>query len=366
MGRYVGLISGTSHDGVDAALVETDGQRCELIRFRCAPLDDDLKRRLGEAMRRGAALVDEDLGELDRELAERFAEVALELVAAAGLTPADIAAIGSHGQTLYHDALADPPISLQLGDPARVATMTGIITVGDFRRADLDAGGQGAPLAPAFHAAVLGSAQPRAVLNLGGIANLTVLAPERPVRGFDVGPANVLLDVNHQRHRAGPYDEGGAWAASGRVDQGLLQALLEDPYFRAPPPKSADREDFGAAWLERHLTVAHDPADLQATLAELTATVAVRQLEAHAPASRELLVCGGGVHNAHLMARLAALSPVPVRSVAELGLDPDAIEACLFGWLAARRLADLPGNIPEVTGADAAVVLGQVFDPTVR
>ncbi|MCW0438225.1 anhydro-N-acetylmuramic acid kinase [Xanthomonas sacchari] len=361
---FLGLMSGTSADGIDAALVRFnhDGNpQLQLGRtYAWAPQQRAVLIALGE----GGDIASLDaLGQLDAEVAIAFAEAALRLLDDAGVAPAAVRAIGSHGQTVRHRPLADPAFTWQLGDGNRIAELTGIATVCDFRRRDVAAGGHGAPLMPAFHAAMLGAAhEDRAVLNLGGIGNLTLLPAHGAVRGFDTGPANALLDAWCQRHRGQPYDAGGAFAVSGAVDADLLQRLLADPWFALPPPKSTGREQFHLRWLEACLdTPAPAPAAVQATLLELTAATVADALLAQQPATRQLLVCGGGVHNPLLLARLQARLPgVQVQSTQAQGLDPDYIEAMGFAWLARQTLAGLPGNLPSVSGARGPRILGAI------
>ncbi|MDQ7758116.1 anhydro-N-acetylmuramic acid kinase [Xanthomonas sontii] len=361
---FLGLMSGTSADGIDAALVRFDhdgNPQLQLGRtYAWAPQQRAALIALGE----GGDIASLDaLGQLDAEVAIAFAEAALRLLDDAGVAPAAVRAIGSHGQTVRHRPLADPAFTWQLGDGNRIAELTGIATVCDFRRRDVAAGGHGAPLMPAFHAAMLGTAhEDRAVLNLGGIGNLTLLPAHGAVRGFDTGPANALLDAWCQRHRGQPYDAGGAFAASGAVDADLLQRLLADPWFALPPPKSTGREQFHLRWLEACLdTPAPTPAAVQATLLELTAATIADALLAQQPATRQLLVCGGGVHNPLLLARLQARLPgVQVHSTQAQGLDPDYIEAMGFAWLARQTLAGLPGNLPSVSGARGPRILGAI------
>ncbi|WP_295946130.1 anhydro-N-acetylmuramic acid kinase [uncultured Xanthomonas sp.] len=361
---FLGLMSGTSADGIDAALVRFDHAgrpQLQLGRtYAWAPQQRAVLIALGE----GGDIASLDaLGQLDAEVAIAFAEAALRLLDDAGVAPAGVRAIGSHGQTVRHRPQADPAFTWQLGDGNRIAELTGIATVCDFRRRDVAAGGHGAPLMPAFHAAMLGAAhEDRAVLNLGGIGNLTLLPAHGAVRGFDTGPANALLDAWCQRHRGQPYDAGGAFAASGAVDADLLQRLLADPWFALPPPKSTGREQFHLRWLEACLdTPAPTPAAVQATLLELTAATVADTLLAQQPATRQLLVCGGGVHNPLLLARLQARLPgVQVHSTQAQGLDPDYIEAMGFAWLARQTLAGLPGNLPSVSGARGPRILGAI------
>jgi anhydro-N-acetylmuramic acid kinase len=364
---YLGLISGTSADGIDAALVRF-APRLEVIAARTFAYPDDLRARIVALARHDASVALADFGTLDAMIGKRFATAALALLHAAGVEPRDVTALGSHGQTVCHHPSGPHPFTLQIGDPNVIAERTGIATVADFRRADVAAGGQGAPLLPTLHAAVLADAgTPRAILNLGGIANLTLLVPGRPVLGFDTGPANCLLDSWALAHRGVACDEGGAWAASGRVDEALLGRLVHDPYFALPPPKSTGREHFNLDWLHPQLPAGVADADVQATLLQLSARSIAQALDAHAPAIREVYACGGGVHNPVLLDALrGALPDVRVDTTAALGLDPDFVEAVGFAWLARARLENLPGNLPSVTGARGPRVLGAIYAPVAR
>ena len=373
---YLGLMSGTSADGIDAALVRFEGEgrtlRCELVHGRTFGWDAALRTQL-VALGQGADTVSLDaVGTLDGRIALAFADAALSLLQEAGVPRGRVRAIGSHGQTIRHRPHAEPPFTWQLGDGNVIAERCGIATVADFRRRDVAAGGQGAPLMPAFHAALLGSGQEdRAVLNLGGIANVTLLpvagdpgsGPGQAVRGFDTGPANALMDAWCERHTGHAYDAGGAFAASGQVNATLLARLLADPWFALPPPKSTGREHFHLDWLQVRMEGADvAPADVQATLLELTARTVADALQMTQPDTRRVLVCGGGVRNHVLMARLAAHLPeAVVESTAAHGLDPDYVEAMGFAWLARETLAGRPGNLPAVTGASGRRVLGTVY-----
>jgi anhydro-N-acetylmuramic acid kinase len=364
MQRFVGLISGTSGDGIDAAIISTDGTlEIRTESYRCIPFSEGLAQRLQHGLSHARELGAAEIESLDEELADAFANAALDIIETAGLSASDITAVGSHGQTLIHDMDAQPPQSLQVGDPQRIADLTGLTTVGDFRTADIQAGGQGAPLAPAFHAAVLGDSQARGVLNLGGISNLTVIQPGQDVIGFDIGPANTLLDAWFRLHMVGDFDTDGDWASSGTIDQALLTRLLDDPFFMAEPPKSTGRDHFTLDWLRTRCVDPIAPEDVQATLVALTTRTIADHVERYAPAIEEILICGGGVHNRALMDGLRSRIRVPVISSAERGLDPDSVEACTFAWIASRTLADLPGNLPSVTGAREARVLGRLFHP---
>jgi anhydro-N-acetylmuramic acid kinase len=363
---YLGLISGTSADGIDVALASFESGPRLHASATCAYPEELRQRILSLAQGDGSIALDE-LGALDVEIARAFAAAALRVLSDNGFAPGDVRALGSHGQTVRHRPATATPYTLQLGDPNAIAEATGIVTVADFRRRDMAAGGQGAPLAPAFHAAMLGSdGASKVVLNLGGIANITLLPdhPSQPLLGFDTGPASCLLDAWAQRHLGVGFDADGKFAASGRADPALLARMQADPYFQAAPPKSTGREIFHLRWLQQHLD-GYDiaPADVQATLLALSARTIAEAIRAHAPRAHEVLVCGGGVHNAALMRALAsALSPMSVRSTAVRGIDPDFVEAMLFAWLARERMLGRPApGVPGVTGARGPRVLGGVY-----
>lgn len=364
---YLGLISGTSADGIDAALVQFDasGERLHAtLRFgRTYPWPEALRRQLVALGQQAAMLTLDDIATLDVRIGEQFAQVALRALADAGVDPAAVRAIGSHGQTLRHGATRQPPFTLQLGDANVIAERTGITTVADFRRRDVAAGGHGAPLLPALHAALLHSRdEDRAVLNLGGIANLTLLPAVGAVRGFDTGPANGLMDAWCLRHTGCAYDANGALAAGGRVDEALLARWRADPWFAAAVPKSTGRDQFHLDWVDAALTGREVVADVQATLLALTARTVADALRATQSATRRVIACGGGVHNPPLMAALGAVLPeCTVESSAVHGLDPDFVEAMGFAWLARTRLRGEPGNLPSVTGARGPRVLGAVY-----
>lgn len=362
---FIGLISGTSLDGIDAVLVDLSTSVPQLLKAIHHPYSLTLLHSLRSLSRPGENEIDR-LGELDRQVGIAFAEAVGMLLSQAGVTADRISAIGSHGQTARHRPSAEFPFTLQIGDPNTLAEMTGITTVADFRRRDVAAGGEGAPLVPAFHQAVLQRAgEARVVLNLGGIANITCLpaAESTPVRGYDTGPANTLLDVWISRQRNLAHDHDGDWAKSGRLIESLLQDLLADPYFTLAPPKSTGTEYFNLAWLDEHLAAErYDPVDVQRTLTELTAVTVADAIATEDLADAEILVCGGGVHNRFLMHRLQSLLPAGrVLSTAEYGLDPDWVEAMAFAWLAQRSLRGLSGNLPSVTGARRAVTLGAIY-----
>ena len=363
---YLGLISGTSADGIDAALVELDDanrHHCHLVCGTTVAWEPSLRARLVALGQGGDCTSLDEFGALDARVAISFAEAALAVLAEAGVQPAQVRALGSHGQTVRHRPGAAIPFTLQVGDGNRIAERTGITTVCDFRRRDVAAGGHGAPLLPALHAALLASpVESRAVLNLGGIANLTLLpADGGAVRGFDSGPANALLDAWCERHTGHAYDANGAWAASGKLDLALLQRLLDEPWFAHPPPKSSGREQFHLDWLGARVVGSERPEDVQATLLELTAASVANALLGLQPATQRVLVCGGGVHNPALLQRLAVRLPtMRVESTAVHGVDPDFVEAMGFAWLARETLAGRPGNLPAVTGARGPRILGAI------
>jgi anhydro-N-acetylmuramic acid kinase len=360
---FLGLISGTSADGIDVALASFDPAP-RLHAALTHPYVDDLRRRILALAQGDGRIALDELGALDVEIARNFAAAANALLQRAGIAATEIAALGSHGQTVRHRPQQTPPYTLQLGDPNVLAEITSITTVADFRRRDIAAGGQGAPLAPAFHAAMLAQdGIDRVVLNLGGIANISIL-DKAPLRGFDTGPASCLLDAWAQEQLGEPFDRDGNFAARGNVDDALLARLLDEPYFSAAPPKSTGREVFHLDWLRPRLHASRaTPADVQATLVALTARSIADAVRARAPGAREVLVCGGGVHNPVLMRAIAtALAPVAVASTATRGIDPDFVEAMAFAWLARERLlGHAPENVCNVTGARGARVLGAIY-----
>jgi anhydro-N-acetylmuramic acid kinase len=356
---YIGLMSGTSLDGVDAVLADLACPRPKVVGHAHMAFPTALRADL-------QTLCSSGVDEIHRsqvaaiELARLYAELVHALLNQTGTATASIKAIGCHGQTIRH--MPAYGYTVQLNAPAILAEETGICTVSDFRARDLAAGGQGAPLVPAFHASLFGSEdRARAVLNLGGMANLTLLEPTRPVRGFDCGPANVLMDawITHSRGLA--YDADGAWAAGGRVDAALLETLLAHPFFAAQPPKSCGREQFNLEWLLELLPEQIRDEDVQATLAELTAQSVADALKTARFRPDDVAVCGGGAFNAHLLQRLALHIGCPVRSTADEGVPPDQVEALAFAWLAQRTLNHEPGNLPEVTGARGMRVLGAIW-----
>lgn len=361
MPRYLGVMSGTSLDGLDIALIQQD-TRPSLLAHHYLPMPDALRAEL-------LALCAPGPDELARAaIAEqRWVELAAagihELLRREHLSPGDIRAIGSHGQTVRHEPARG--FTVQIGNPALLAELTGIEVVADFRRRDVAAGGQGAPLVPAFHEALFDNrGAPCAVLNVGGFSNLSLIDPGQPIRGFDCGPGNVLLDAWIDKTRSEAFDRDGAWAASGTLHEALLQRLLGDPYFAGRGPKSTGRELFNLSWLEAHLAALPglEPADVQRTLLELTARSIVESLRQAQSGTSELLVCGGGAHNGALMRRLQELLPnCQVASTAVRGVPPDWVEAMAFAWLAHCCLERIPANRPSVSGARGPRVLGAIY-----
>lgn len=378
---YLGLISGTSADGIDAALVsiDDDGRRIALVHGRTYPWDTALRAQLVELGQRDALLTLDDIGNLDVRIGHAFADAAIAALTDSGHRAEAVTAIGSHGQTLRHRPSGRygdgvHPFTMQLGDPNVIAERTRITTVADFRRRDVAAGGHGAPLLPALHSALLRDAdEDRAVLNLGGIANLTLMPRAgvgaddehtggSDVRGFDTGPANGLMDAWCLRHRGEPFDRNGEFAGSGTADSALLSRLLNDPWFALPPPKSTGRDQFHLGWVDAALSGHETPADVQATLLALSVQTIANALRATQPATSRVIGCGGGVHNAALMAALAAALPgITVESSALRGIDPDAVEAMGFAWLAHATLHGRAGNLPSVSGARGPRVLGGIY-----
>ncbi|MDT4807006.1 Anhydro-N-acetylmuramic acid kinase [compost metagenome] len=370
--RFIGLMSGTSLDGVDGVIADfSDDDHLAVIGHASADFPAPLRAELlalntpGDNELHRAALA-------GNGLARVYADVVAQLLARTGTAPTAVAAIGAHGQTVRHRPLEfdGTGYTLQVNNPSLLAELSGIDVVADFRSRDLAAGGQGAPLVPAFHQALFARPDaPVAVLNLGGISNLSLLpatsapAGTAPLLGFDCGPANALMDHWCQRHLGQPFDRGGQWAASGRVLPELLARLQAEPYFAKAPPKSTGRDLFHPDWLAGHLgTAAWAPVDVQATLAELTASTCAAALRSYQKESALLIVCGGGALNDHLMARLRALLPgVQVQASSEHGLPPQQVEAAAFAWLARRTVRREPGNLASVTGARGARVLGAIY-----
>ena len=356
-------------DGVDAVVVDFGAGDCRTLATHYAPYPADLKNTLLAMVDRHEQAKLIDLGEMDVRLGNFYAETALNLLNKTALDPAFVTAIGSHGQTVLHrppgSSTENFPFTMQIGDPNIIAHKTQITTVADFRRRDIAAGGQGAPLVPAFHAAFFQTpAEDRVVLNIGGIANITILSAGGAVTGFDTGPGNTLLDQWAKRYLDMEFDIGGHTASTGKPIAALLEQLTDDCYFKRSPPKSTGREYFNLAWLEPFLAgyAQYSPIDVLATLTELTADSIATSVRDYAPQTMRIYVCGGGIHNSTLMSRLEQLLPdIALESTAGAGLDPDYVEATAFAWLAKQTLEGQPGNVPAVTGALKPAILGGIY-----
>ena len=363
---YIGLMSGTSADAIDAVLVDLQLPP-QLIALHSLPLSSSIQQQIHALSLPSTNEIDR-MGFLDVELGKLFAQTSLELIAKSGISSADVIAIGSHGQTIRHR----PPgpsqgvFTLQIGDANTIAELTGITTVADFRRRDMAAGGQGAPLVPAFHQAIFhASDKDRVIVNIGGMANISWLPAQGQTLGFDTGPGNVLMDIWALQHLGVPYDADGAWAAEGKIDKHLLQRLLSDPFFSLPAPKSTGRENFNWHWLTeslKNLESSPTARNVQATLLELTAISIADSINNLSSSQKEIFVCGGGAYNLQLMQRIQMLSPNnTVATTAAIGIDPQWIEAMAFAWLAQQTMNHRPGNLCAVTGAKREVILGGVY-----
>ncbi|MBL4851170.1 MAG: anhydro-N-acetylmuramic acid kinase [Gammaproteobacteria bacterium] len=370
-------MSGTSVDGIDAALINIDHGKSKLncIATYSTPFAAPIRDKILAACTSRPSHANQ-VFELDQQLAQCYADAVLQLLQGTKQTYADIAAIGNHGQTINHAPGATPPFSLQVGNAHRLADLTKIPVVSDFRSADLAAGGQGAPLTPAFHDYIFHNREEnRVVANLGGIANISILPKESntAVIGFDTGPANGLMDCWVEQHHDTRYDHNGEWAASGKIDQDLLLTMLADAYFQLAPPKSTGREMFNSTWLRNILNSPgghrkHNKIksqDVQATLCELTAITLANAIKRYASNSTRLILCGGGTHNTTLVRQLQQHLPsLTIDSSDKFGIDPSYVEAIAFAWLADRHLNKLCGNLPSATGATKEVVLGRLTHPS--
>jgi anhydro-N-acetylmuramic acid kinase len=357
---FVGLMSGTSLDGADAALVDFSGDKPRTLAFSTVPFSSELRERILALSEPGRDSL-ELSGRVSLELADVYAHAVEAVLASGGVRRADVTAIGCHGQTVRHRP--DLGFTIQLNDPARVAERAGIDVVADFRRRDMAAGGQGAPLVPAFHDAMFRHPKrARVVVNIGGISNLTWLAPGRRTIGFDCGPGNVLLDGWTRRHLGRDYDEDGKWASQGSTDAGLLTRLLEEPFLELPPPKSTGRELFGMAWLEQKLSAKHEPVDVQSTLTDFTARCIVAAIDRFCPGTEEVYLAGGGARNSALVRRIAGLAgDRPVATTDTLGIPTGHVESMAFAWLAMKCVRREPVDLTAATGARAPRVLGAVY-----
>ena len=363
---YLGIMSGTSLDGVDLALMDFNGHSARLVAADFMPMPEKIRKKLTALLHSGETSL-QHLGELDHQLGLLYAEAVNLFLAKRQLTPEKIQAIGCHGQTIWHAPNGDLPFTMQIGDMNLLTANTGITTVADFRRKDMAHGGQGAPLVPAFHEGIFAAPNRlTVVLNIGGISNISVLSPHQLTIGYDVGAGNTLMDGWIARHLGKAYDKDAEWAKTGEIDTTLLTALLNEPFLQQAPPKSTGRELFNLPWLDKILAkhTALLPQNVQRTLAEFTVQSIANELKLlqKEDLPNFLLVCGGGARNPLLMQRLHELLPTwEVSDTTTFGLDPDYVEAAAFAWLAYRRLTNQPSNLPSVTGAKRAVSLGVIF-----
>nr|WP_321356952.1 anhydro-N-acetylmuramic acid kinase [uncultured Draconibacterium sp.] len=368
MKYYIGIMSGTSMDGIDTVLVTFEDSSIQIIKSYTQAFPNDLKTEMYRLLNNYQSSL-QKLGEIDHQLAVSYADAVENLLKDTGVALEQVEAIGCHGQTFFHAPVSRFPFTIQLGNGNLLAAKTGIKTIMDFRRMDMAFGGEGAPLAPAFHQAYFSDVQEkRVILNLGGIANITILSEEddSKVTGFDTGPANCLMDSWIQYIKGEKFDKDGLWATSGKVIPKLLNTMLKDNYFKLPAPKSTGRELFNMNWLNNHLEKIKEykNEDIQATLLELTAISVSESVKKYAPETNAVYACGGGAFNKQLLNRLSnCLSNIKVSTTGDLGVAPQQVEAVAFAWLAMRRVNNLSGNLPSVTGASRKVLLGTIFDP---
>lgn len=361
MALFIGLMSGTSMDGIDTVLVDSNSNT--LIHGLTCPYGKTVKRMLWELVSDGGVFTPGYYSQLNTLIGREFAMAVLKLLTISQISAKDIVAIGSHGQTICHDAAADIPYTVQVGCGHTIAEMTGIQVVADFRTRDLVLGGQGAPFAPVYHQALFKNQEyPLTIVNIGGIANLTCLPNETEVSGYDLGPGNCLMDAWIDHYQQKSYDKNGDWAASGQMIDALLNDLLEDPWFQRPCPKSIGKEYFTLAWLKKHLHAGYVASDVQATLLQLTAHSIAMAVKGLPFIAKYLLVCGGGVHNTALMNALSEQLPqTSVLSTQAYQIHPDFIEAMMFAWLAEQTLASSPLNLKPITGARHSAILGAIY-----
>ncbi len=357
-GLFVGSITGTSVDGLDLALLDIQPTGITFLAAATVELPDELRSQLVHLIQNDPPADLDTLGRADTALGAFTGEASNQFLADHDVQPEQVSAIGSHGQTVRHQPDFDFPFTMQIGDANIIAERTKITTVADFRRRDMAAGGQAAPLVPLFHDALFGqSGKYCAIVNIGGISNITLLHPEQPVRGHDTGPGNALLDAWAREHLRQNFDEGGAFARRGVVDAALLATLLSDPYLHRAPPKSTGKEHYNLAWLQQRVS-GQAPEDVQATLVAFTAQSIAQDVP---PDVEQVVICGGGRLNTVLMESLERACPATVVTAEVLGADGDAIEAAAFAWLAYRRISALPGNAPAVTGAQGERILGGIY-----
>ncbi|MCF7971679.1 MAG: anhydro-N-acetylmuramic acid kinase [Methylococcaceae bacterium] len=363
---YIGLMSGTSVDGIDAGLYDFSKNQTRVIGFYYQPYSKQIKQKIQALCNAHQITSLSAYGELDALLGALYAEACINLLQQSKVSANEIKAIGSHGQTVCHSPYSKPPFTLQIGDPSIISQTTGITTVADFRRKDIAAGGQGAPLVPAFHRALFHSSiENRAIVNIGGIANLTLLPKDisQNILGFDTGPGNTLMDYWIYKHQNAHYDANGQWAATGEVQPKLLKHLKSDAYFFALPPKSTGPEYFSATWLNKKLAelATYKAEDIQRNLCQFTAETISDAIKKFAPETDKVFICGGGIHNQTLLEALRQQLNMPVVSTETENVHPDQVEAMAFAWLAKQTIEGLTGNLPETTGAKEAVILGGIY-----
>ena len=363
---YAGLMSGTSMDGIDAVLVEFNEAQLKLIASHSQPIPASLKTKLSLLSLNSESATIDMLGEADAELGDLFAEAINELLSNAGVQANQVRGIGSHGQTIRHRPDLPSRFTMQIGDANKISYKTGITTVADFRRKDMAANGEGAPLAPAFHRQVFHSDnENRAVLNIGGISNLSYLPKDNTQAcfGFDCGPGNILMDAWIQQHQQQAFDKNGEWAASVSADKNFVSKLMNDPFIQQQPPKSTGKEHYNLDWLEQQENLKQlSAAQVQASLCQFTCDSITDAVKNYMPELNRLIVCGGGAHNAHLMSLLSSSLPeIKIESSEIHGIHPDWVEAIAFAWLASKTLNKKSGNLPAVTGADKPVILGAIY-----
>jgi len=363
---YIGLMSGTSLDGIDAGLYTFSGNQTQSVGFYYQAYNQEIKQKIKHLCTPSHSISLTEYGELDSLLGELYAQSCLQLLQQHSINADEVIAIGSHGQTICHSPNSKPPFTLQIGDPSIISQRTKITTVADFRRKDIAAGGQGAPLVPAFHRAILHSPnENRVIVNIGGIANISILPKDsnKPIIGFDTGPGNTLMDHWISLHRNKNFDEHGQWAAAGKIHTELLKSFKGDIYFSRSAPKSTGPEYFSPTWLNEQLVSIQNcnEADIQRSLCQLTAETISDAIIKLAPDTEKVLVCGGGVHNTTLMQALAQQLKIPVASTNTEGVNPDQVEAMAFAWLAKQTIEGLAGNLPASTGAKEEVILGGIY-----
>jgi anhydro-N-acetylmuramic acid kinase len=360
MSLYIGLMSGTSMDGMDAALVDLSSNT--LIAGITRPYSQEVQARLSRFNQAGL-ISPIHLMQLHTLIGQDFTKAVFDVLNKAHCKPEDIIAIGSHGQTLYHDPLASIPTTLQLGCAHTIAAQTGITTVADFRTRDLVLGGQGAPFAPCYHHILFEKHEmPLVLVNIGGIANITILRKNQTPIGYDTGPGNTLMDAWIKKHRNFDYDTHGDWASTGKIIKPLLSRLLDDAYFKQISPKSIGTEYFSEAWLSIYLESDYLPEDVQATLASVTAISIAHAIQADAPECTRIALCGGGVHNHFLCQQLKQILPqCSIESTQTYGVDPDYLEAIMFGWFAQQTILNNAVNLTQITGAIKPTILGSIY-----